>query len=559
MKTFQSFLIVVCVSVLVVLNTNAQAKTSAENWATTGLKFEAFQQVLSEDQGCYSEQKIFVACVQSINSLLASLNPPLELRADDRPVQNIAMGQKIFGPLFVTEKTPIKFIKDEPFFMRREREKKERARIQAALEAAYLLKNKVSFSELLTWTYDEVIAPRPPYQSALLRESELVGKAFNTYFSIRFDPHTIFMPKEAFNDMRSDISVSLAGIGAIIKLMNGKFSVSNLAENGPAHHAGLYAKDIITHLDGVSVEGLSFGQMLSQVRGPIGSRVELTVLRKNKISKITITRGLVVEKNIESKMLSRGNKRYAYIQLRSFMEKKGCDKVESALKELLAQGAQGVVLDLRNNTGGSLDQGVCLTSLFLGFGKKVLEVRSLTDKKNIETHYADRFKVTNLPMVTLINELSASSSEIVAGALQDHQRSIIVGTRSFGKGTVQSSGSLKAYENIVYLHTLAQFYLPSGRTNQIVGVMPDIALLPTPFLSGTDMVSTREEDLYTNALPPTGAPWVQPRPLAITKLKNCTKQNGTALADYLKADEFDALAPDFQVLYAQDVLNCLAR
>jgi carboxyl-terminal processing protease len=214
-----------------------------------------------------------------------------------------------------------------------------------------------------------------------------------------------------------------------------------------------------------------------------------------------------------------------------------------------------MILDLRGNGGGQLELGRCIAGAFLPAATPVVIERPVSGPIFLEKVLETREEpATTLPMVTLVDAGSASASEIVAGALQDHARSFIVGERSYGKGTVQGLTPLKHNSKILKAQTIARFYLPSGRTNQIEGIIPDITAYRVPNPTEDDKLAYREEDLYPNALPAVGTPWKQPRPQVIGKLEQCLS-SGTAGKRFDKAQS-EAVAPDYQLIVGEETLRC---
>ena len=272
------------------------------------------------------------------------------------------------------------------------------------------------------------------------------------------------------------------------------------------------------------------------------------------------------EKNVEYSVINHREKLIGFIKLNSFIEK-SCDEMESAVRALTKQKVKGLILDLRNNGGGRLEQAVCITSIFIGPNKTVVVQKyldaSIKDRK--EKTSEDAIQMTKLPLVTLVNARSASASEVVSGALQDYQRSLILGERTYGKATVQSRISLEYFgdyklpkdNGMYFMKTIARFYLPSGRTNQIVGIIPDIEAFDSPDPTEDDKVVFREEDSYLNSLPPAGPQYVPNRPKVIRAISECMAKSGKARKLYAVLSAHSPTIPDFQQLTAEDALSCM--
>jgi carboxyl-terminal processing protease len=247
-------------------------------------------------------------------------------------------------------------------------------------------------------------------------------------------------------------------------------------------------------------------------------------------------------------------KKIGTLSLTTFASYSACVDVKNGLTELTRQGAEALIFDLRGNGGGFVDQAVCIASLFLGSGKSVFEQRNLLseDRRTFSTTGQAQ---TSLPMITLIDGGSASASEILAGAFQDHARSLIAGRRSFGKATMQL-GMEHRLPGITLWMTVARFYLPSGRTNQLVGITPDFELEPKPDATLDDLFELREEDLYTNALPALSEPWQQTRPQVIRMIRNSCAGHERRIRRAYQAASQGPFAPDYPLIAAADLLRC---
>jgi carboxyl-terminal processing protease len=265
---------------------------------------------------------------------------------------------------------------------------------------------------------------------------------------------------------------SFGGLGIEVTMENGLVKVVSPIDDTPADQAGLEPGDLITHLDGEQVLGMSLSQAVEKMRGAIGSDILLTVRRADrKPFDVTITRAVIKIRSVRSRLEGK----VGYLRISSFTEQtdSGVTKEIEKLKEQAGGELQGIVLDLRNNPGGLLSQAVAVSDAFLEQGEIVsTRARKPEDAQRFNARPGDI--ADGLPVVVLINAGSASASEIVAGALQDHDRAILLGTKSFGKGSVQtiipvsSRGAMRL--------TTARYYTPSGRSIQAVGIEPDIVV-----------------------------------------------------------------------------------
>lgn len=285
------------------------------------------------------------------------------------------------------------------------------------------------------------------------------------------DPHTNFLPPDIFKDFETETSGEFGGLGIEISVQNGILTIISPIEDTPAWEAGIKPGDRVVAVDGQSTKGLSLVEASQLMRGKRGTKTILTIVRENEDDPrdIAIVRGRVKIRSVKYTDLEDG---YAYIKITSFIENTWKD-LEKALVDHTKKykAARGLILDLRRNPGGLLDQAVKVSDLFLKEGTIVSTIGR--DPKNKEVLYASKKgQYTNFPLIILMNEHSASASEIVAGALQDNKRGIVMGAKSFGKGSVQSVVKLGDGSGLKL--TVARYYTPSGKSIQSEGIVPDI-------------------------------------------------------------------------------------
>ncbi len=308
-------------------------------------------------------------------------------------------------------------------------------------------------------------------------DKKLIESAINGMLT-GLDPHSSYMDPNSFRDMQVQTRGEFGGLGIEVTMENGLIKVVAPIDDTPAAKAGVQANDIITMLDNESVQGMTLNQAVDKMRGPVNSKIKLTIIRKgaDKPIVLTITRDIIHVKSVRSH--AEGSD-VGYIRITQFNEQTG-DGLKGAISDLKAKlGAdkiKGYILDLRNNPGGLLDQAIMVANDFLNKG----EIVSTRGRNADETQRFDARPNGDLtggkPLIVLINGGSASASEIVAGALQDHKRATLIGTRSFGKGSVQTIIPLGADNGALRL-TTARYYTPSGRSIQAKGIVPDIRVL----------------------------------------------------------------------------------
>ena len=303
-------------------------------------------------------------------------------------------------------------------------------------------------------------------------EAELIEAAINGMLT-SLDPHSSYLPPKSFEDMRVQTRGEFGGLGIEVTMEEGLVKVVAPIDETPAAEAGVQAGDFITHIDGESVLGLTLSDAVEQMRGPVGTDIEITIAREGAEEPIdiTITRAVIKIRAVRARV--EGD--VGVIRVTTFNEQTYDNLIEAIdqVRDELGgdENVKGYVLDLRNNPGGLLNQAIAVSDAFLDKGE-IVSTRG-RDPRDSERHNAEAGDVTDgKPMVVLINEGSASASEIVAGALQDHRRAIIVGAKSFGKGSVQTIMPLSG-QGAMRL-TTARYYTPSGRSIQALGIEPDI-------------------------------------------------------------------------------------
>jgi len=304
-----------------------------------------------------------------------------------------------------------------------------------------------------------------------INQSESMDSAINGLLQ-SLDPYSAYMSPEIFNEMQTETSGEFGGLGIEVSMESGVVKVISPIDDTPASRAGIKAGDYIVKIDGTQVQGKSLSEAVDLMRGPVGSSIELIVRRRGEKKAITfnITREIIKIQSVKADLLE---KDIGYIRLTSFNENSS-EQIENKIKELEQnQKVKAYILDLRNNPGGLLSQAITISDLFLDNG----EIVSTKSRKASENRkwFAKKGDLTKgKTLLVLINYGSASASEIVAGALKDHKRAIILGENSFGKGSVQSIIPLKN-KGAIRL-TVAKYYLPSGKSISEVGVSPDIEI-----------------------------------------------------------------------------------
>jgi carboxyl-terminal processing protease len=308
-------------------------------------------------------------------------------------------------------------------------------------------------------------------------DNKLIESAVNGMLS-GLDPHSSYMDPKSFRDMQVQTRGEFGGLGIEVTMEDGLIKVVAPIDDTPAAKAGVMANDVITMLDDDAVQGMTLNQAVDKMRGPVNTKIKLTILRKgsDKPIVLSITRDIIRVKSVRSHPEGED---VGYIRITQFNEQT-TDGLKQAIADLRdklgADKIKGYILDLRNNPGGLLDQAISVANAFLDKG----EIVSTRGRNADETQRFNARPGGDLtggkPLIVLVNGGSASASEIVAGALQDHRRATLIGTRSFGKGSVQTIIPLGAGNGALRL-TTARYYTPSGRSIQAKGIVPDIIVL----------------------------------------------------------------------------------
>jgi carboxyl-terminal processing protease len=283
------------------------------------------------------------------------------------------------------------------------------------------------------------------------------------------DPHSSFLTPDAYKEMQVDTKGEFGGLGIQISIKDNILTVIAPIEDTPAFRAGVKAGDRIIKIDGKSTKGMSLYDAVKRLRGPKGTSVTITIIREGlkEPRDIKIVRDIIRIKSVKSRVIDDG---IGYIKLLQFQQKTPAE-LEDALLKLTKEGINSLILDLRNNPGGLLNSSVEVASYFLPPKKLVVYIKGRKDEKN-EFYTTGSEHYLDYPMVVLVNEGSASASEIVAGALQDWDRALIMGTKTFGKGSVQTVIPLS--DGSAIRLTTALYYTPKGRSIQATGIVPDI-------------------------------------------------------------------------------------
>lgn len=436
----------------------SRLKTVEEYWAETGLSSSSLIDLI-DGSVCATSERYFLACVNAIGNVAGRFD--LGVSADGTLVplkQSLSKAKN-------SEKAQLEPWKN----LFREDLKKAQ---------------EISFVSL--WKDLE-----SHYFSAQ-QKAMMVGLGLNGFISVFRDPHTYFMPVSQFKEVVSKADNRSTSLGMSLALSGDEHVVRKVIEGSPAKLSGVQKGDILLSVNGESVKEMTQARVYELLRGEIGDRTTIFVRRGDAEKKFRLLRREITVATVSTRIID-GIKPIAVIGVNKFA-KGACVKVKESLGIAQRAGVRGLLLDLRDNPGGQMEEAACVTSLFVGADKRIFEIRYLESGKKAEAYYGGEEKVTDLPLAVLVNASSASAAEIVAGSLRDFGRGVLVGEKTFGKGSFQEGEYWSQNKNIALFETKGFYYLPSGRSPQMKGLEPDVAVN----FDRIDVV--RESDQFVNPL-----------------------------------------------------------
>lgn len=339
-------------------------------------------------------------------------------------------------------------------------------------------------------TFSDTLSIIDKYYVEKVELKDLIKGAINGML-FELDPHSNYMDKEMYNEFKVETTGEFGGLGITIGMKDKVLTVISPIEDTPAFKAGVNAGDKIVKINGTSTSGLTLDEAVKKLRGKPGTQITITILRAGveKPFDVTITRDIIKIKSVKNKTFSD----IAYIRLTQFNQN-ASKEIKDALEKIKAEsGYKGIVLDLRNNPGGLLTEAVNVSNLFLPSGKTVVFTKDRTGEENHLKTSLFKNSDDTTPLVVLINEGSASASEIVAGAMQDYKRGVVIGKTSFGKASVQTI--IPMNDGSAIKLTTARYYTPEGRSIQGVGIKPDIDVEAGKITVTENHFDLKEKDL----------------------------------------------------------------
>jgi len=544
------------------LDTSEQASISVrDSWHRLGLKVSFLQEYISESN-CYESSIKFLGCVRTINFLLNQNQSNFKLVTQSW-IQGMglkAVGEKASN--FILERD-FGFFKIMKYIPPPEQFGKQTNIVEEYLKFHQIQKlkemdwvenyetrregNIVPFDKILAWVKTIVITRD--------NESEIVGNAFNSYLAAAEDAHAWIEPSEVFEFTRFKKEDNYFGSGVAFIKIQSKLAIKALLKEGPAAKSGLLLNDIILDINGHRTEAMTIEDIDRLLEEKKHDPLKMVIQRGDEIINFVVTPGVLSMKNVSSEVIgeNRDPQKLGYIQIRSFMKEGACASIKEALLDFKRKNVSGIIIDLRNNGGGLINEAVCTAGLFIGTEKPIFDIQNFSTNQDTKL-FSTEAKIIDLPMVTIINRNSASASEIFAGSLQDYGRSLILGERSFGKGTIQSVSPWTGHPGIHRADTVARFYLPGNNqtpphTNQIYGILPDIEAYEIPHPNAKDKFALREADFSPLVLQNDDNYPVVPNINIQNYFEKCT-------AHYRQAKKTFPTAKDYPLLVAQNVLSC---
>lgn len=488
-------------------------KSADQYWSETGLDSKDLEALIS-NESCYSSQKSFLSCVNSISVMAERFGMVLNLDGTFRKIQTSDIKVR------ATEKKQL-----EPW---------------TKLFDQPEVSSQVSFVSL--WQELNQKYVQGPERSAV------IAAGINGFLSIFKDPHTYIMPLAMYEEVVATSDTRQVSAGFIAKKDTEHLVVKKVFDGSPAELSGLKRGDRIVEINGTPVPSLLPSQISDLVRMRSAERLGLKVLRpldKNQ-SKFTAKYFEVIKSektypSVVSKLIE-GNSRAGLLTIHKF-SKDSCRQAKTQLVSLKEQNIQGLMLDLRDNPGGQVEEAACILNLFVAEGTFLFETRYLDLSKNSDRYFADEEPIYKGSLAVLINSGSASASEIVAGVLKDMNRAKLVGERSFGKGSFQDGRIWASNQKVALFQTEGLYYFPTGWTPQLVGLEPDISV------DFNNLQNQREDELYFSPITPLDN-WNGPQALTWLTERSCDMDSASLMETAVSSSD------DPQLLKAQAWLSC---
>ncbi len=481
---------------------------SKNYWNETKLNFSTLHSIINKET-CYAQLNNFLGCMQTLSALITNVS--------DKNIDLVFTNDQI--------KKGINFLSDIKVKPSSRKSFQDISEVLKDLKVSMAKKiqiwktlyyqtreNQIRFYHILREILLAVItsnesSPRSSLgnetfikKSRNFYHKRLIAQSINSYLSVTHSPHDHLIPLELMKDRSNASDGEYSGVGLILFQIQQHLIVKRVLENSPAFQAGLKSGDIISKVQGQNVSRMSLSDSSNAIGRVNSKTVHLEILREGVLRHFTLNKEIIRTDNVRTEYIKDGNKKWGLIKLSSFYKLNTCAQMEKAIYKFQKDPQiSGLVIDLRNNPGGLVDEALCTADLFLPKDQFMLEIRPFNPSQSSQFSFSRMPQVTDLPLVILVNAGSASSAEIVAGILRDHNRGVLIGQRTFGKGTILYGTSFQYpnYPKLIYYQTSAKFYFPSRRTNHILGIIPDHIVR----FQNSSLVPFREEDLFAYQLP----------------------------------------------------------
>ncbi len=500
----------------------AKPKNIDDYWKQTDLDLHYVDELLKEKY-CHESEKRFLACV----SALVQMGKELRLQILPNN-QVVSLTEQSF-----LDKSEKEVLNSWKHFYRNRKS---------------LIPGATSFS--IRRAYANLKKNIRPQDGA-----RMTAVALNSFISVDLDPHSYLMPSAYYKEIIAKADPSSSNLGIVLREQNHRFYIRRVFEGSLAEKHGLKRNDEIVEINGTSINGLSKTSIQDLLRAEVGDVTRLKLKRSETTLALVIQRQATTLKTV-SASLHPANKRLGILTLNKFASN-SCRLVEKSIVSLKKSGANSILLDLRDNTGGQIDEASCIIGLFTGPRRDIFQLKYFEAEKGYDSYSTNRQRIFDGQLAVLINSNSASASEIVAGVLKELNRALIIGDRSFGKGSFQEGEGWGRGDDIIFFKTQGLFYFPSGLSPQGIGVTPDIQIPTSQALSKTKTESLRENDLYWSSI-------AHPRKHGAVA-NRVTKADQSSYARCLtgqarshrQTDQQTDVAIDVELETAQQVLGCL--
>jgi carboxyl-terminal processing protease len=538
-----------------------------DSWKHLNLRFNFIEEVLNQ-KNCSESSGKFLGCIKTINYLLSQGDKAIRLTTSDWLSGSGDIEEKIsdlniekdFGFFKIVSKKNINSIDEKKDLVSEYETLKKSQNLRQDYWISFF-NSKLKENPLPVLKIEEWVTSHHNKNKDM---SALIGEAYNTYLTMAEDAHAWIEPSSVFEAARYKNENEYFGTGIAFIKIRSKLAVKSLIREGPAFKNGVRLNDVILEVNNTDPTNLTLDEVEKIVKAHKNEPLSLRVKRGSEIKSFTLNPVNLKLENVSSKTLNIEvdgvEMSTGYIKIASFMKDDVCEETQKTVRYMISkQKIKALILDVRNNGGGIIDEAVCVVGLFLGPGQEVASVHGFD--KNVSPLISNVDLATDLPLMILINRNSASASEILAGSLQDHERALLVGERSFGKGTIQNVGPWQGHIGLHRAQTVARFYLPGNKikpphTNQIYGIYPDIEAYEVPAPKENDKFALREADYSPIVLKGEGPEPVRPTALIEIGYRKCTNNFNLAVNAYRQSITSNKALEDYPLLVAADALRC---